>query len=91
MDGTTKEKGWLRNIIAEKKIRQKTRLTDEEYHVLMVVSSLFCGYSANNGNLKGHVSAICHAFNITNPTLRQCMNRFIMISQRIRSMKGFMA
>ena len=64
-NGETGTKGWLRDIIAEKIINKKSHLSPVENTVLAVVSSIFSGYHAFNGQLRSHTRYIRHAFGVS--------------------------
>ena len=47
--------------------------------ILSIIGSLFSGYTCttNNGNLRGHVKFVCHAFGVTPPPLRNSVKKLI--------------
>ena len=76
-DGKSKEKGWLRDIIANKTVKKKTFLSVGEHHLLNTVACLFSGHTSTNGQFRGFCSYICKAFGITYNTLTHSIDKFI--------------
>ena len=66
IEGLEKECGWLRDIIQQKRVLQKTHLLQLEKQILTIVSGLFSGQrSDKSAMLEDHCRATRHAFGIS--------------------------
>ena len=76
-DGKNKSKGWLREVVSNKTQTKKTNLKANELNLMAIIGSLFGGYTAVNGEFRGFVRHICHAFGVSHPTFTNIIHRFI--------------
>ena len=73
-----KSKGWIREIIQNKRVDQQTVLIPKEKQVLMLIKALFSGYApqGNDNPVKGYQSLICKAFGTCNNTVNNVLAYF---------------
>ena len=90
--GLLKPCGWVRDVIASKRIEENTHMSQHENMVLTTISCLFSGFAKTDPVLTDHVQMTQHAFGIKNTTHKEIVKRLVAtdytLACRERSDKG---
>ena len=76
LQNRNRNKGWIRDIIQNRRVDKKSNLIPKERTILTIVKSLFSGYTPMNVPLRGYQKLICSAFGVCDNTLNGILTYF---------------